>query len=229
MHYTCPVCKDTGYSGTSYCECFKKLCGKLTADNLNKNTNLILSSFDTFSLSYYTDEAYDVMKRIFNYTQEYAYNFTEHSENILMTGGTGLGKTHLSLAIANEVLKKGCPVVYDSIINILRNIEKEHFSYEHSSAVIDSIMNAGLLIIDDLGTEYQTNFYSSTIYNILDSRINYNLPTIISTNLSYNEIKRRYEPRVASRLLTKYRLLSFMGKDVRLTIKKQQSKLSSQF
>ena len=222
IHYTCPVCKDTGYNNSVYCECLKKLCGQLAAESLNEKAQLNLSSFDTFSLSYYKGEEYTTMAKIFSYAQEYAYKFNTNSPNILMFGNTGLGKTHLSLAIANDVLKKGYTVIYDSVINILRNIEKEHFSYEHSSDVIDSIMNTELLILDDLGTEYQTQFYNSTIYNIINTRINKSMPTIISTNLDYIGLKARYEPRVASRLLTAYTALEFKGKDIRLLMKREK-------
>ena len=216
IHYSCPKCSDTGYCGRDFCECFKKLCGKLSTDELNKNANIRLSSFDTFSLSYYKGEDYDTMRRILEFTRRYAEDFTPHSGSILMFGGTGLGKTHLSLAIANKVLEKGYSVIYDSIINILRSIEKEHFSRDHSSEVTDLILNAELLILDDLGTEYETPFYNSTVYNLINTRLNANRPTIISTNLDYEGIKKRYESRVVSRLTTLYSCLEFKGEDVRM-------------
>ena len=167
MHYTCPVCSDTGYNGDRFCECFRSLCGKLAADELNKSSQLKLSSFNSFSLSYYSGENYFAMKKILEYTMQYAATFSPTSKSILMFGQTGLGKTHLSLAIANVVLEKGYSVIYDSAINVLRNIEKEHFSYEHSSEMIDLVMDTDLLILDDMGTEYESQFYNATIYNII--------------------------------------------------------------
>lgn len=216
IHYTCPICNDTGFCNGRYCECLKKLHGKLSADELNKNAQLKLSSFDTFSLTYYKGEEYQVMKRILEFTEQYAHSFTPSSESILMFGGTGLGKTHLSLAIANKVLEKGFSVVYDSVINILRNIEREHFSRDHSSENIDLVMNTDLLILDDLGTEYETPFYNSTIYNIINSRLNSGRPVIISTNLDFRGLRNRYEERVVSRIVSVYKCLEFKGEDVRL-------------
>ena len=140
MHYSCPKCHDTGYCGNEFCECFKQLCGKLSADELNKSAHLKLSSFDSFSLSYYKGDDYFTMKNISEFTRQYAETFTSDSCSILMFGNTGLGKTHLSLAIANRVLEKGYSVIYDSVINILRKIEQEHFSREHSSEMIDLVM-----------------------------------------------------------------------------------------
>lgn len=222
IHYSCNKCNDTGYCDGVYCECLKKLCGRLAADELNKNAHLKLSGFDTFSLSYYKGDAYFNMQKILEFAKQYAETFNESSNSIFMFGKTGLGKTHLSLAIANRVLDKGYSVIYDSAINILRNIEREHFSREHSSDMIDLVMTTDLLILDDLGTEYETPFYNATIYNIINSRLNSGKATIISTNLDLSGIKRRYDERVVSRIISVYTCLEFRGDDVRL--QKRQEK-----
>ena len=219
VHYTCPRCRDTGYYDGRFCDCFKKLCGKLSTDELNKNTNLALCSFDTFSLSYYNGDDYFTMKSILEYTMQFAETFTPDSGSIFMFGPTGLGKTHLSLAAANRILQKGYSVIYDSAINILRKIEKEHFSREHTSDMIDMVIDTDLLILDDLGTEYETQFYNATIYNIINTRLNSGKSTIISTNLDFAGIKRRYDERVVSRIVAAYTCLEFKGEDVRLQIK----------
>ena len=216
IHYTCPKCCDTGYNGGKFCDCLKTLCGKIAADELNKNSQLELSSFDSFSLTYYSGEYYTAMKNILEFVKHYAETFSSSSRSILMFGQTGLGKTHLSLAIANTALKKGYSVIYDSAINILRSIEKEHFSHEHSSEMIDLVMGTDLLILDDLGTEYETPFYNATIYNIINTRLNRNKPSIISTNLDLPGIGRRYDKRVMSRFVSTYSCLEFKGEDVRL-------------
>ncbi|MCM1006912.1 MAG: ATP-binding protein [Ruminococcus flavefaciens] len=219
IHYTCPKCSDTGYYNNRFCDCFKKLCGKLSADELNKSAHLKLSSFSSFSLSYYKGDDYFTMQKILEFTHQYAETFTPESGSIFMFGETGLGKTHLSLAIANRVLEKGYSVIYDSAVNILRNIEHEHFSREHSSEMIDLVMSTDLLILDDLGTEYETSFYNATIYNIINSRLNSGKPTIISTNLNFDGISRRYESRVVSRIISVYSCLEFKGDDVRLQMR----------
>ena len=220
IQYNCPICSDTGYNGSRFCSCFNKLCGKLSADELNKNAQLKLSSFDSFKLSYYQGNDYTTMKKILEFTQQYAATFSpSNSISIFMFGRTGLGKTHLSLAIANTVLSKGGTVVYDSVINILRNIEREHFSREHTSEMIDLVMDTELLILDDLGTEYETPFYNATIYNIINTRLNSRKPTIISTNLGFDGISRRYDERVVSRIVAAYKCLEFHGEDVRMQIR----------
>ena len=224
VHYVCPVCRDTGYAGGRYCECFKQLCGKLSAEELNKKTQLGTAGFDSFSLSYYQGDDYRIMDNILRFARNYAETFTRNSGSILMLGRTGLGKTHLSLAIADTVMKKGYGVIYDSAVNILRSIEREHFSREHSTETIDLIMDCDLLILDDLGTEYESSFYSSTIYNIINTRLNRSKPTIISTNLDFEGIARRYDERVVSRLTSVYTCLQFSGEDVRLQKKRRSRK-----
>ncbi len=221
IQYNCPLCSDTGYNGSRFCSCFNKLCGKLSADELNKNAQLKLSNFDSFLLSYYQGDNYFTMKRILEFTQQYAATFSPAaSGSIFMTGRTGLGKTHLSLAIANTVLSNGYSVIYDSVINILRSIEREHFSREHSSEMIDLVMSTELLILDDLGTEYETQFNNSTIYNIINTRLNSGKPTIISTNLDFKGISKRYDERVVSRIISVYTCLQFQGEDVRMQKRK---------
>ena len=134
----------------------------------------------------------------------------------MMLGATGLGKTHLSLAIAKEVINKGFRVLYCTAQDILRKIERVHFSRTmEEDETLQAVLGADLLILDDLGAEYNTQFNVATVYNIINSRINYGRPTIISSNLSSQELEERYSQRVVSRLLTQYTYLRFIGEDVR--------------
>lgn len=224
IKYNCPYCNDTGYIDSKFCDCMKSLLGKLMTEKLNRISHVALSSFDTFRLDYYQNEDYYTMQRIFEYTRKYAENFTLQSENIIMSGDTGIGKTHLSLAIANTVIQKGFNVLYDSAINFLWNIEREHYSYERSTDVLDAVLDADLLIIDDLGTETDSKFNISMIYNIINTRIVKNKPTIISTNITdFRIIAKIYGGKVSSRIATLYRNLHFCGKDVRLQIFREKN------
>ena len=220
LHYHCEKCSDTGYRNGEICECMRQICGKLAADEFNKNSQVRLSTFDTFSLGYYSGEDRITMQKIFEFAKKYADDFPNDKRSIFMSGRTGLGKTHLSLAIAERVLSKGFAVVYDSAINILRKIEKEHFSRNSSAETIDTVLNAELLILDDLGTEYETPFYKSTIYNIINSRLNSGKQTIISTNLNFEGISKRYDERIVSRIVSSSVYCDFKGEDIRLQKRK---------
>ena len=156
------------------------------------------------------------MANIFEFAKDYAQNFKKNSDNLLFLGGVGLGKTHLSLSIINVVTEKGFGVIYDSAQNLFNKIEKEHFSYSGSSEIIDAVLSCDLLVIDDLGTEFITPFTVSQFYNIINSRINSGLPTIINSNLDFSEIQEKYTPRVLSRIMGNYKIKKFMGDDIRI-------------
>lgn len=228
IKYKCEKCFDTGFTGGGQCECLKSTISALSVREMNRNSQIKLCSFDTFDISYFrgktpeeTTACRDVMSRIFSYCKSYAESFSTESKNILMFGKTGLGKTHLSLAIANQVIQKGYDVLYDSAVNYLMQIEKEHFGRDDSGRdTLQSLLTADLLILDDLGAEYDTPFYTSTIYNIINTRLNRSLPTIISTNLNHEGIQKKYDDRIVSRLFAIYQCLEFVGTDIRLIKRK---------
>ena len=226
--FVCPKCSDTGYierdNMTVTCECFKKLMSDISCESLNEASPLELCTFDSFSLNYYSDRP-DAngsvprvrMTKILGYCRKYADEFTPASKGILMRGATGLGKTHLSLAIANEVIRKGYSVVYVSAPDILAKLEREHFSYKYDSEqdVFNSLIRCDLLIIDDLGTEFMSQFSVASVYNIFNSRILSGRPMIINTNLTAAELLSSYSQRFVSRLMGSCDRLDFIGEDIR--------------
>ena len=226
--FTCALCSDTGYverdNKTLVCDCFMKLLSSCACDELNKISPLSLSTFDSFNLNYYSSDKdedgnvpYTRMSKIYDFCLDYAKNFNVNSKGILMRGNTGLGKTHLSLAIANELISNGFSVVYVSAPDILSKLEKEHFSYDYSSEqeLMQSLIDCDLLILDDLGTEFATQYTNATMYNIFNSRVNMNKPMIINTNYEFKELEDQYSSRFLSRLMSAYSILVFIGKDIR--------------
>lgn len=226
--YVCEKCADTGYieqdNRTVVCDCLKKLMADIACENLNAESPLQLCTFDTFKLSYYSDHPdkdgsvpLNRMSNIFNYCRDYAENFSVSSRSLLMRGATGLGKTHLSLAIANEVIRKGMSVVYVSAPDILSKLEREHFSYQYRDEenTFNALLKCDLLIVDDLGTEFVTPFTVSTVYNLFNSRILSGKPIIMNTNLTLNELLTTYSQRFVSRMMGSCDRLEFIGEDIR--------------
>lgn len=229
IKYHCTKCNDTGYpdDGANYCECVTKLVNEINAERVNHISNLRVSTFDTFKLDYYRKDVYkqfnkfkvseyENMVDILHDCKLYAENFNITYPSILMTGATGLGKTHLSLAIAGTVTRLGYNVIYGSAMDIFTAIEKEKFSKDNSHAfdTLDSVLNTDLLILDDLGVEYDNKFYKSVLYNIINTRLIRNLPVIVSTNLDFEGLHEKYEQRITSRLLG-YQIMIFFGRDIR--------------
>ncbi|MBQ5885131.1 MAG: ATP-binding protein [Clostridia bacterium] len=132
----------------------------------------------------------------------------------MFLGRTGLGKTHLSLSIANVAIDKGFGVIYGSSQNFFNQIQDEAFGRKQGDT-LNALLDCDLLILDDFGTEFMSTYISSAIYNIINSRILRSLPTIISTNLSLSEINSQYGERIMSRILGNYVIKQFTGKDIR--------------
>ncbi|MCL1831891.1 MAG: ATP-binding protein [Oscillospiraceae bacterium] len=218
--YSCPMCQDTGVTQYARCECYNNAVKRFASAEINASTHLTLTGFDTFNVTYQPDEVRidignvrEITQDNFHFCEKYAEDFHLPNPGILMTGGTGLGKTHLSLAIAGKVLSKGYNVVYGSAPDFFAKVHDEHYGREvgHTMKLLQA---AELLIMDDIGTEYDTSFYVLTFYNILNSRMNAGKPTIISTNLNTNEQELRYGNRITSRFIM-MEILEFHGDDIR--------------
>lgn len=222
--YFCKNCGDTGVKDNRLCSCYTEQLKQLAFEEAGRRSPLRFSSFEDFRLDYYSDKTDPVykcsprqrMSDILDFCRAYAADFDEDSDNLLLCGETGLGKTHLSLAIAGEAIKKGYNVIYNSAQNIFNELEKEHFGKGVTSGQFEAmVLECDLLLIDDLGAEFSTQFTNASLYNIINTRINTSLPTIISTNLTFEELADKYTRRISSRLIGDYIQLKFFGSDVR--------------
>lgn len=221
--YSCKLCNDAGYIDGKMCDCMKSLLRAESYRRLNALTPLSLSTFESFSLDFYSSKTEEesrkssrsMMETVYNNCKKYAVSFSLSSPSLIMQGGTGLGKTHMSLAIANTVIQKGFGVVYCSVNNIITKLEREHFGRDDGDTG-KSLLECDLLILDDLGTEFRSAFSSAEIYNIVNTRLMTQRPTIISTNLSIQELQERYTERFASRIMGDYVRVAFCGRDNRL-------------
>ncbi len=220
--YNCPNCSDTGRKNGMLCDCYKEICRKEAQKELAASSGSAACSFDNFDLSYYVDNGAEdgtnprrKMQNYYNFCINYAYGFSLSSPSIVMMGKTGLGKTHLSLSIAKVAVEKGFGVIYSPAQKLISELEREYFSDSGKSSALKKITNCDLLIIDDLGAEFPSQFSASAIGNLINERLYENRPTIISTNLSVKELTERYSERTASRILGEYKRLLFVGEDIR--------------
>ncbi len=224
VHYTCDICSDIGIKEDGICTCQREMLIETAVNEIEKVAPLRRSTFDSFLLDYYP-EAVDGsgispksrMGEIKQFCNDYALDFSLSSPSLFMHGATGLGKTHLSLAVANEAIKKGFGVVYGSAPNLFGTLEREHFGRQYSGEKTyeQELLETDLLIIDDLGVEFSTQFTVSCVYNIINSRILSRKPTIISTNLTPRELEEKYTQRITSRIIGNFISLRFVGRDIR--------------
>lgn len=223
VQYTCPACKDTGFIGSRRCKCHNEILKDIERSNLAKIAPIEDCTFDTFDVNYYPQQIMEnsispqeKAERIKESCRKYAAAFTTASKNIMFMGGTGLGKTHLSLAIANTVINRGFSVVYGTAQNILSDLQNENFGRDDNLRYYErAVLNCDLLILDDLGTEFKSAYTVACLYNIINSRLSAKLPTIISTNYTFDELEEKYDQRITSRIAGEYRQLILVGNDIR--------------
>lgn len=220
----CDHCGGRGYVGSQMCSCLKELCRQEQTRELS-----FLSAgqecFDKFRLDVYPEQAdarlgvspRTVMEKTYHTCRQYAYNFSSRSENLLFSGGTGLGKTFLSACIARVVAENGSSVVYESAGHLFARLERAKFSDDpEARREAQRYPACDLLIVDDLGTEMPGQFVTAALYSLINDRLLEHKPTIISTNLNNEDLSKRYSPQIISRLRGSYKRVAFVGEDIRI-------------
>ncbi len=218
--FDCPRCRDTGYVMGEPCSCLMDYYKEEQAKELSALLKLGEETFDSFNLDYYSGPARDKMEMVYELCLEYARKFSKKSPNLFLVGGTGLGKTYLSTCIAKVVSEQGFSVIYDTAVGAMAKFEAEKFGGDDGTDA-RRLLTCDLLIIDDLGTEMITAFTQSALYTLINGRLVAGKQTVINSNLSGEELRRRYSPQIVSRLEGEYSQLRFEGRDVRL-LKKQR-------
>ena len=217
MKYECNECQDQGYINGTMCQCLRLALITKQLESSGVGELILSQSFENFSLDFYQGQDKELMSDLVEDLKIYASEFPEKKSNLLFVGGTGLGKTHLSTAIAKSLIEKGQSVIYETATNIFADFENDRFRdrYSGEEPVSSKYMECDLLIIDDLGTEVVTNFTVSCLYNLINTRLNKKLPIILSTNLNSQEIRKLYNDRITSRLFGDFEIKLFKGTDNR--------------
>ncbi len=225
-HYKCAKCNDTGACQGRLCTCVTQLEKELMYERLGAQASVDLCGFDRFDLRYYSESLSPgspvsdraIMSKTLSECVKYTQSFAHSSPSLLLLGKPGLGKTHLSLSIAYAVIEEGFDVLYLPFHTLLTRLESARFSKGSAEYqdYLDPVLACELLVLDDLGSEFTTTFSTSVLYDLVNTRQLKSLPTIINTNLTEGEIATRYGERLHSRLLGCYRVIPFVGQDVRL-------------
>lgn len=226
--YECPDCHDTGYIGSEKCHCFQKAAIDLFYTQSNLKGLLESENFDRFSFDYYSPNYIDKLSgqsalQLAHHAHEECNNFIHtfisdtEKNNLLIFGNTGVGKTFLTHCIARDIMQAGHSVLYLTATEFFDALlDKAFHQTEESLNLYEQIQECELLIIDDLGTERNTDFVISQLFVCLNDRILNQKSTIISTNLTLNEIKSNYTERTFSRISNHYKVLRLAGDDIRI-------------
>lgn len=159
-------------------------------------------------------------EKLFDIASGYINKFSkmkEENQGMLLYGEPGNGKTYFSACIANELLNKYIPVICVGAIALIERISQSQRTWgdEGIFTVLNSLENADLLIIDDLGTEADNKWTRAMMYQVIEKRNSTELPIIITTNIGINELKERYDDRTYSRLSAMCSFIRNTGQDIR--------------
>ena len=223
MKYRCDKCRDTGYVGEAparFCECFeKRLRLRMFEDGSMAGTDE--QNFDRFDehLIPVEDGQRTRTKSCRDACLQYADSFPKcPRNNLLMTGEGGTGKTFLLNCVFERVTSRGFSAVRITAFRMFETMRQQHLGQDAGYRGFTDLIEAPLLLIDDLGAEpMMRNITVEYLFTLLNERQAAKRHTVIATNLSPAKLRERYGERVSSRLLDKsaWMPLRFEGKDLR--------------
>lgn len=225
--YDCPDCRDTGYRDGRKCHCFRQAVIRLLYEQSGIRDMLEEENFEVLSYDYYQGEDLERFQKAVIECRNFIKTFDTDYQNLFFYGTVGTGKSFLSGCVAKELIESGHSVIYFSAAGLFELLSKSIFDYknkEEGAGSHEDLQNCDLLIIDDLGTEYTRNIAPSVLFSLLNGRHLNKKSTIISTNLSLEDIRNRYSDRVFSRITNQYHICKFTGIDIRMLKKRLQNR-----
>lgn len=226
LKHHCDKCKDTGVYDGKICSCKKTLMVNIAREKSMLNEQMSTQNFDNFDLNVFDTKINptfkisqrEYMENIRNYLYDYSTNYTEKDKSILLYGPVGVGKTYMLSSVAREIINRGYSVVYMSAMQLLKklfSIRYKNFNDQPQLEVEEILYDCDVLMIDDLGTENSSDTNISLLFDLLNYRIQQQKTTMISTNISLDDLSEQYDARIASRIKGEFMPIQFFGRDIR--------------
>ena len=218
LKHDCDICSDQGFveqdGKKERCACFTRRLIELSSNGCYANVE---QNFDTFDLSVFENEQQASIKKLYDYSRQYCDKFPcVKRKNMIFSGKTGTGKTFFLNSICYALRARGFSVIFITAGRLFEILRKYAFSEEVG---FDSLLQADMLIIDDLGSEpLFNNITIEYLFMLINERTQLNKAICISTNLTPDQLAQRYTDRIASRLFdeTNSYVFNLLGKDLRL-------------
>lgn len=221
--YRCPKCRDTGYVGEAparFCECFETRL-RLRQYEDGSMAGVDQQNFDRFDAAVAPEEngQRTQLLQLRRLCEAYADQFPNFQKrNLLLTGGGGLGKTFLLNCVFERVTSRGFSAVRITAFRMFEAMRQQHIGSDPNFTGFSALIEAPLLLIDDLGSEpMMRNITVEYLFTLLNERMANRRHTVVATNLTPVQLRERYGERVASRLLDTGEGITarFQGKDLR--------------
>lgn len=197
--FHCQKCQDSGYVSGKFCECVKNSAIK------SEDISFTLHSFSESDVSIFKDNA-----KCYEKTQTVLEIFCKKMpdtriKTIVLSGKTGTGKTFLASCVADALIKKNLSVVFITSFEACERMLKYHTTFDSTKlSFLAPLIDCDMLIIDDLGSEsIYKNVTKEYFFHIINERRLANKATMLTTNLSINELGARYGERTISRIFDK--------------------------
>lgn len=195
--YRCEACRDTGYVNGKYCKCVIRSVIQANAENI------ILPQVDFAEAKKTAPKA---ISKLYCKAEEYINDPENKKPFFIIIGSAGTGKTVLASAIATEMLARGAATVTVSAFDMVKRAKDYHtqFAIDDYQDLFTPMLECDVLVIDDLGTEtVLKNITREYFYTIINERWLRKKNTIITSNLTPNDMLTRYGEAVFSRLCDK--------------------------
>jgi len=223
--YFCPLCKDQGMVDNEICQCLGQCLTETSFTIYDLKAKAQKETFESFNVNYYSNtprneggtSPRENAKTIKQLMLKYCKNYETVNDQLLFIGSPGVGKTFMSNCIVNNLTPKGYGIIYVTAAHLVSSIQDQLFrSGKTSTKVFEPLLLCDLLIIDDLGAEFSSEYSQKQLYEVIDSRLNAEKKMIISTNLSLLKIQKTYDERLSSRIQGNFKTIPFMGDDIRI-------------
>lgn len=226
--YRCGDCQDTGYLTArdglrEKCHCFRQQEISILYSQSHIQDMIERENFSTLSYTYYQNEDLRRFETAVDISRKFIEDFGTGCQNLFFYGTVGTGKSFLSGCIARELLGSGHSVIYFSAAGLFDTLARYTFDGRLKDSLHDlceDLYGCDLLIIDDLGTEITNGFVTSELFSCLNERHLRRRSTLISTNISLEELRDRYSDRIFSRITSGFTLCKLTGPDIRILKKR---------